>query len=84
MNTPVYICSDIYVNNENYVTNKEIEQYISKNDINSNIPSVRAALFNTKLWPKDTVLNVTFMGGEPWKHAWVEKVITKNFNHIQI
>jgi hypothetical protein len=79
MNTPVYICSDIYVNNENYVTNKEIEQYISKNDINSNIPSVRAALFNTKLWPKDTVLNVTFMGGEPWKHAWVEKVITEKF-----
>jgi hypothetical protein len=78
MNTPIYICSDIYVN-ENYVTNNEIGQYISKNDINSNIHSVRAALFNTKLWPKDTVLNVTFIGGEPWKHAWVEKVITEKF-----
>ncbi len=79
MNTPVYICSDIYTNNESYVTNKEIQEYIVKNDVNSNLSSVRAALFNTKLWPKDTTLNVVFMGGEPWKHAWVEKVITEQF-----
>jgi hypothetical protein len=79
MNTPVFICSDIYVNDENYVTNKEIGEYISNRSIDSTIPEVRAALYNTKLWPKDTVLNVVFMGGEPWKHAWVEKVITDEF-----
>lgn len=79
MNNPVFICSDIYVNDENYVTNKEIGEYISNRSIDSTIPEVRAALYNTKLWPKDTVLNVVFMGGEPWKHAWVEKVITDEF-----
>ena len=79
MNAPIFICSDIYVNDENYVTNKEIGEYISNRSIDSTIPEVRAALYNTKLWPKDTVLNVVFMGGEPWKHAWVEKVITEDF-----
>jgi hypothetical protein len=79
MNTPVFICSDIYVNDENYVTNKEIGEYVSNRNIDSTIPEVRAALYNTKLWPKDTILNVVFMGGEPWKHAWVEKVITDEF-----
>lgn len=74
-----YICSDIYVNNEKYVTDPEITQYIFKHDIGTNVPSVRAALYNTKLWPKDTILNVTFIGGEPWKKAWVEKVITEKF-----
>lgn len=79
MNAPILICSDIYVNNENYVTNREIGDYISNRNIDSSIPEVRAALYNTKLWPKDTVLNVVFMGGEEWKRAWVEKVITEDF-----
>lgn len=75
----MYICSDIYVNNESYITNPEIQQYLQTNDISDDIPSVRASLYNTKLWPKDTILNVVFIKGEPWQRAWVEKVITEDF-----
>lgn len=56
----MYICSDIYVNNESYITNKEIQQYLQNNNISDDIPEVRASLYTTKLWPKDTILNVVF------------------------
>jgi hypothetical protein len=75
----MYICSDIYVNNESYITNKEIQQYLQNNNISDDIPEVRASLYTTKLWPKDTILNVVFLSGEPWQKAWVEKVITEEF-----
>ena len=75
----MYICSDIYTDNESYITNKEINQYLKANNISDDTMGVRAALYDTKLWPKDSVLNVVFVKGEPWQKAWVEKVITEEF-----
>jgi len=70
-----YICNDIYVDDESYVTNDEISHYLRSNDIQGDPETTRAALHKTKLWPKDSILNVVFIGGEKWQHTWVEKVV---------
>ena len=70
-----YICNDIYVSDESYVTNDEISHYLRSNDIDSDPITTRAALHKTKLWPKDSILNVVFLGGDEWQKAWVEKVV---------
>ena len=70
-----YICNDIYVDDESYVTNDEISHYLRSNNIEGDPETTRAALHKTKLWPKDSILNVVFIGGEKWQHAWVEKVV---------
>ena len=52
-----YICNDIYVDDESYVTNDEISHYLRSNDIQGDPETTRAALHKTKLWPKDSILN---------------------------
>jgi hypothetical protein len=74
-----YICKDLYINSESYVTNAELSNYLRSSNANVNPAELRAAMLTTKKWPANTVLNVVFLGGQSWQKAWVEKVIKEQF-----
>lgn len=38
----------------------------------------RAVLMKEKRWPVGYVIKVKFLDGEPWQHAWVEKIVTES------
>ena len=75
-----FFCTDRYINNEGYIGDEQIRRFYKLSGIDDVNPDyVRAAFYKTKLWPKDQIIRVKFLDGEPWRKAWVEKVITEKF-----
>lgn len=73
---PVYICKDVYLKGQEYLTNKQIKRSLVKNRSNLSLNQVRAALQKSKKWPPNIkTITVKFLEGPEYKKAWVEKVI---------
>lgn len=79
----MYVCKDVYVNGESYVSNAEVASYIQRMRISGeSVGDVRAAFHKTKIWPSGANVNVVFMDGPEWKRAWVEKVVTEKLSPL--